>query len=309
MTWSSGAVFLLVNVIAYLHAYRFTHFENDSGTRTKDPSELSLPDKATVVITGVYNPRPCHTRTPTVPFAKIQIEANPMLEVWRIDVPQSKGLIVMFHGYAGEKSSLLERSNELNKLGYSTALVDFQGSGGSSGNSTSIGYHEADQVLTTFQYFKQQGEEKIILFGTSMGSAAILKALYDQQDKNTLNPAGIVLECPFGSLYKTVCARFSLMNIPTVPMAALLTFWGGVQHGYWAFSHNPAMYAEAVHCPALLIYGEQDDRVSMEETKTIFSTMKGKKILRTYPDAGHQVFTEATELRWIQDVNQFVSTL
>lgn len=96
------------------------------------------------------------------------------------------------------------------------------------------------------------------------------------------------------------------MNVPAVPMAALLTFWGGVQHGYWAFDHNPSEYAKAVRCPTLLLFGEKDDRVSIEETKEIFNNLKGKKTLFTYRDAGHNVFSDNNKSNWIKDVNQFL---
>lgn len=305
--WSALVAFILMNLIAYTHAYRFTHFEESSGSRTKDPSELSSLDKATVVLTGIDNPRPSHKAHPVVPFTTINIGNEEKLEAWKIDIPESKGTILMFHGYAGEKSSLLSRSTEFNKMGYNTVLIDFLGSGGSSGNSTSIGYHEAEEVLAAYQYFLQAGEENIILFGTSMGSAAILKAIHDQQAELTINPSAIIIECPFGSLYQTVSARFNLMNVPAVPMAALLTFWGGVQHGYWAFDHNPSEYAKSVSCPTLLLFGEKDDRVSLDETKEIFSNLNGPKTLCTYGETGHNVFSDSNKLNWIRDVSRFLN--
>jgi pimeloyl-ACP methyl ester carboxylesterase len=184
-------------------------------------------------------------------------------------------------------------------------LVDFLGSGDSDGNATTIGYNEADQVKRCYDYAQGDGEKNIFLFGTSMGAVAIIKAIDDYK----ISPKGILLECPFGSLYDTVCARFRLMNVPAFPMAGLLTFWGGVQHGYWAFSHNPVEYARAVSCPTLLLFGEQDDRVSLEETNRLFSNLKGPKVLNTYPNEGHNFFTPTNQPKWIQDVSQFLGRI
>lgn len=153
--WSVLVAFLLMNLVAYTHAYRFTHFEERPGSRTKDPSELSSLDKAKVVFAGIDNPRPSHKTHPLVPFTTIYIGTEKKLESWKIEVPESKGTILMFHGYAGEKSSLLSRSAEFNKMGYNTVLIDFLGSGGSSGNSTSIGYHEAEEGWQSFNIFKR----------------------------------------------------------------------------------------------------------------------------------------------------------
>ena len=295
-------VFLAINAIAFIHAYRFTHFSQDGGERTKDPGELPVLSKVKILFTGIDNPRPTHKLTPQKTFQSIEIASTENLEGWRIQVPKSKGTVILFHGYAGEKSSLISRSDEFNKLGYSTVLIDFMGTGGSEGNSTTIGFREAEQVHDCFESIQKTGEKNIILFGTSMGAAAILKAL----DDHSFEPSAIILECPFGSLYKTVSARFKLMGVPDFPLAAVLTFWGGVQNGYWAFGHNPSEYAKAVKCPTLLLFGERDDRVTKEETEEIFSNLQGRKILKTYPNVGHQIFEAKNQSNWIRDVSQFI---
>ncbi len=154
-------------------------------------------------------------------------------------------------------------------------------------------------------YIQSKQTKPIILFGTSMGAAAILKAMKDYP----LKPAALVLECPFGSLYKTVCARFDIMGVPSFPMAGLLCFWGGIQNGYWAFGHNPSTYAKAVRCPTLLLYGTQDERVTLEETEAIYTNLAGPKTLRVYPNAGHDMFIAPNRMAWINDVVSFVAEL
>ncbi|HEY3403552.1 MAG TPA: alpha/beta fold hydrolase [Ohtaekwangia sp.] len=303
VSWSLFAGVVALNIVAFVHAYTFTHFTADTVERTKDPSELSPLSKIKILFTGIDNPRPRPRSFPKKPFQTIEIVSTEKLEGWKIPTLHARGTVILFHGYAGEKSSLLSRADEFNRLGYNTVLIDFMGSGGSSGNATTIGFEEAEQVKDCFEAVHQSGETNIILFGTSMGAAAILKAL----DDYAFSPTGIILECPFGSLYKTVTARFKMMGIPDFPMAAVLTFWGGVQNGYWAFGHNPYTYAQSVQCPTLLLFGEQDDRVSKEETEMIFSNINGPKTLKVYPDAGHQIFTSENEHNWIRDVSAFVS--
>jgi dipeptidyl aminopeptidase/acylaminoacyl peptidase len=82
-----------------------------------------------------------------------------------------------------------------------------------------------------------------------------------------------------------------------------------VQNGYWAFGHNPMVYASSVKCPALLLFGEQDDRVSREETDALFDNLKGPKTLKAYPREGHNVFSDANRQTWIDDVTDFVTAL
>jgi alpha-beta hydrolase superfamily lysophospholipase len=291
----------MMNVVAYLHAYRFTHFSEPAASRTGDPKDLTLAAKLKILFTGIDNPRPRHARQPAQPYATAYVNSTVQLECWAMDVASAKGTIILFHGYAGEKSSLLGRAQEFQQMGFRTVLVDFMGSGGSEGNTTTIGFAEAEQVNDCLSHFYRPGK-KTYLFGTSMGAAAILKAA----EKFPFQPAGIILECPFGSLYKTVAARFSNMNVPAFPMASLLTFWGGVQHGYWAFSHNPSNYAANVNCPTLLMFGEQDDRVSREEIDQIFTNLKGAKTLKRYPQEGHHIFSDTNRKQWIEDVSVFL---
>ncbi|MBT1690726.1 alpha/beta hydrolase [Dawidia soli] len=296
---------VVINAVAFLHAYTFTHFSASNVARTKDPKELSVFAKASLLFTGIDNPRPQSKEQPADAFETIYVQSTGKLQCWRLAQPGARGTVLLFHGYAGEKSSLLSRAAEFRKMGYHTLLVDFTGSGGSEGNSTSVGYTEAIQVKDCFEYLAGTGEKNIILFGTSMGAAAVLKAMSDYGIK----PAATVLECPFGSLYNTVCARFTLMHVPSFPMAGLLTFWGGVQHGYWAFAHNPADYAERATCPTLLLFGAQDDRVTVAETERIFANLPQPKTLQIYPDAGHNVFTTGNQPAWVRDVTAFVGTL
>lgn len=295
--------FVSINIVAIFHAYKFTHFTDSHISKTKDSSLLSTSDKLKTLLFGINNPRPVNTILPVQPYETIKIASNKTLECWLIKSDSAKGTVVFFHGYSGDKSSMLERSNEFFKLGYNVLLVDFMGSGGSAGNQTTIGYLEAEEVQSCFEYLKESGEKRIYLFGTSMGAAAVLKAEQDYQ----LNPSGMILECPFGSMYATTCARFTRMGVPSFPMAGLLVFWGGVENGFWAYAHCPIEYAKSVKCPVLLMYGRKDETVSEEDTNLIFSNLASAvKELKIYPNAAHENFLQQYSTEWQRDVEHFM---
>jgi pimeloyl-ACP methyl ester carboxylesterase len=289
-------------MLAYFHAYKFTHFGDNSLLRTRDPKELSLLRRVKSLIFGINNPRPTNGQFPSKPYETIKLKSNRTIECWLIKTENAKGTVVLFHGFAGEKSSLLDKSLIFEQLGYNTMLVDFMGSGGSEGSQTTIGFFEAEEVKTCFDYLKKLGENKIYLWGTSMGAVAIMKAISDY----SLQPKGILIECPFGSMYETVCARFRLMHAPTFPMAGLLVFWGGLQNHFWAFGHNPIEYARQINCPTLLMYGELDDKVNRWEIDEIYANIKGKKQLITYPLAGHENYLNKYEHEWKADIKYFL---
>jgi alpha-beta hydrolase superfamily lysophospholipase len=290
-----------MNIVAFFHAYRFTHFIDANSEKTKSPQELSSFEKIKTLLFGVNNPKPKNTKFPTQKYKTLKLRSNKIIECWLIENKKSKRTVILFHGYGGEKSSMISKSNEFIKLGFSTMLVDFMGSGNSQGNQTTIGFNEAEEVKTSFDYLRQTGEKNIYLFGTSMGSVAIMKCINDTKIK----PKGIIIECPFGSMYTTVCARFKKMNAPTFPMAGILLFWGGIQNGFWGFNHNPTEYAKNIDCPTLLLYGEKDKSVSRKEIDEIYSNLKGKKELITYKNTGHENYLIKNKKEWVKNISTF----
>jgi alpha-beta hydrolase superfamily lysophospholipase len=301
VAWSLIFIFALMNMIAFFHAYKFTHFSSSRAAKTNSEN-LSPGGKVKALFFGINNPRPENKARPGRPFETIVLQSNKKIECWLIKADSAKATMIMFHGYGGEKSSMLRVADEFIALGYNVMLVDFMGSGGSEGNQTTIGFKEAIQVKSCFDHIVSRGEKNVYLFGSSLGAAAILKAVHDYNIK----PAGIIIECPFGSLHKTTCARFRSMGVPSFPMAGLLVFWGGVQNGFWPFSFRPEEYAKKVSCPTLLMYGEKDERVSRNETDIIYSNLRGPKLLKLFPLAGHEDYHIRFREEWLNEVSRFL---
>jgi alpha-beta hydrolase superfamily lysophospholipase len=294
-----------MNIVAYFHASKFTHFDPAAKAKTKDAKHLSLIEKVKAVVLGVSNPRPTNKAIPAHTYETIRLKSNKEIECWYIKTDSSKGTVIICHGYSGSKASMLDKAEAFREMGYNTLLVDFMGSGGSEGNQTTVGFYEAEEVKTAFEYLESKGEKNTILFGTSMGAVAIMKA----QSEHDLKVSSIVIECPFGTMLETVRSRFTTMGLPGFPMANLLVFWGGQQNDFDAFSHNPVDYAKKISCPTLLLYGEKDVTVSKNETTAIFENLKGQKTLKLYPLAGHENFLKKYKTEWTQDVKTFLTSL
>lgn len=300
--WLLLVLLLCVNAVAFFHAYKFTHFDASATGRITSASGLSLGQKLSMLFTGAPMPRPVNKAKPSGRYETIRLHSNKTIECWFVPTDSARGTVALFHGYGGEKSGMLDKAEVFRGLGYNTLLVDFMGAGGSEGVQTTIGYKEAQEVKTCVDYLKGRGEHNIILFGTSMGAAAIMKTMND----NVLPVRAVVLECPFSTMQQTVENRFAMVGVPSFPLAYLLMFWGGVQNGFNAFDHNPEAYARRIHCPTLLMWGEKDDRVKRFETTEIFDHLAGPKKLVTYPLAGHENYLVKYREQWSGDVAQFL---
>lgn len=294
--------FVLLNISAAFHGYKFTHFADTHTVKSK-ADELSTLDKIGVLFFGVSNPRPENKEVPKSLFEVVLIPSGTeKLEAWYLETDSAKGEVILFHGYSGEKGSMIKRARLIREMGFNTLLIDFRGSGGSSGNTTTIGYEESEDVASSIEYLRKKGKENIYLLGTSMGAASILKSVAE----NDLAVKGIIIECPFASLLQTAKNRFERMGLPSFPGAHFLVLWGGIENGFWGFSHNPSEYSKGVNIPSLLIYGEKDARVKRFETDEIFTNLNGQKELLIFPEAEHGNYLEVDQSKWTKAVADFL---
>jgi alpha-beta hydrolase superfamily lysophospholipase len=221
------------------------------------------------------------------------------LEAWRIPCENARGLVLVFHGYSSGKAAQLAVARELHALGFESFLVDFRGSGGSTGSVTTLGLHEADDVAASVSVATSGATVSPFLYGTSMGGAAVLRAVHEGK----VAPRGAVLECTFGRLVDTVKSRFALMGVPAFPSAQLLVFWGG---GLEGFSHEPVEYARDVHFPVLLLAGEKDPTISIDQTRELEANLGGPKELVTFAEGRHEGYLGRDPGRWREAVSRFL---
>ena len=296
---------IILNVFAYLHAYNFTHFSNEQSQRTGKPENIPFLTKITVLFTGVKNPKSLNDTFPIVPYIVYEIPSQfgYQINTWFIPNDSAKGIVIIFHGYASDKSKNLNESNAFHKLGYAIFLVDFSGHGATSNNSTTLGFNEASDVINAYHFIrKKYPKQPIILYGMSMGATAIMKAV----SENNLDIKAIIVECPFGSLVSTTRNRFGLMNLPPTPLAELLLFWGGLQNNFPPFEHNCFQYATKIKTPFLLMYGLQDKYVLKPEIELLFNKIIGKKELIFFEKSAHEPLLKSDTDKWQKSVSNFL---
>ena len=283
---------VLINAIGYTGAYYLTHHRNpdEFGLGLPRSQIYSLPTELGLQYSN----------------QKIAINNQEWLSTWLIKAKAPQGTVILFHGKESSKSSLLEQAQIFNSLNYDALLVDFRGSGNSSGHTSTVGFNEGEDVALAVNYIQQlNAEQPIILYGISMGSAAILKAIADNQVK----PDGIILELPFTRLLNAVKNRLKIYNIPSFIMGELVVFWGGIQHRFDGFSHNPIDYTKTVDCPTLIFSGDRDPLVSVDEVKQIHNNLSAPKKLVVFPNAGHQLLVKVDRQLWQKNVETLINEL
>jgi alpha-beta hydrolase superfamily lysophospholipase len=292
--------FIVMNIMAYQQAYWLTHYTENT-QNVVNHTEMNMFQKISVLFTGIKTAKPQLTAYPREESETILLKSNETLEGWLVEKDSSKGIVILFHGHLGTKSSLIEYSEAFGVLGYSTFMIDFMGSGNSEGYTTTIGFQESENVETAFNYIKKRfPETEVVLFGHSLGAAAIMKAVADKR----VFPDKVIVQSPFGTMLKTVKKRFEIFGIPSFPLAELLVFYGGWQNDFNAFDHNPTDYARQMNVPTLLLYGAKDDRVDRSETEEIHNHLSDPKKLHIFETVGHSGFLK-NKKEWLETVQSF----
>ncbi|WP_404787057.1 alpha/beta hydrolase [Altericista sp. CCNU0014] len=281
-----------VNAIAAAAAYTMTHY--------RGLGEF-----------GLGSPKPVNAKVPAdmgLNYAtqKIPLSSKAWIETWQIPAPQteSNGTVLLFPGSGGTKGNqLLPPAKAFHALNYDALLVDFQGVGGSSGNTRTLGMKEARDVAAAFEYANRAKLKRpIVLYGVSMGSAAILRAIALER----VQPDAVILELPFARLVDAVKSRFQFFKIPNFGLAELLVLWGSLQHGANGFAHNPVTFARQVDCPALVFQGRQDRWTTVAEVEGLVKNLRGPKELVVFPKADHQLLVTVDKSRWTRSVDSFL---
>ena len=306
---AAGIGFVLFNALAFHQARAMLRYA-EAGSRTPPPEALSPASKLRVMFAGVTLPRPENDATPGSRGLAFATHSVPMphgehLELWHIPASRApRGTVILFHGYGCAKESLLDEAAILHGWDWECVLVDFRGSGGSSGSMATLGMKEAEDVAVAVRAARAwQCSQPTMLYGRSMGAAAVLRAVH----AGTVEPDGLILEAVFDTLMGTIRQRFDSMRWPAFPAAHALLFWGSVQSGTWAFRHNPATYARAARGPALVLHGAKDPRAPLAQGLAVYSQLAGPKTFVRFDEAGHDSCLLADPGTWTSAVSRFLS--
>jgi hypothetical protein len=294
--------------LSFLHAWAFTHYR-PAHLHTTPLNQLSTLGKIRTLLTGARVRRPTIMHTPAEfawPFETLHFAGSHslQLEAWRIGASENAPIVILFPAYAAGKDSLFAAAEEFRALGCECWMVDPHGAGASEGATNSVGYYEAEDVAAAFREAARLAPgRKVFLYGNSMGAVAVLRAVADGLAK----PDGLIAECPFSHLREVIGNNFSLVHLPSFPLAQGMTFWVGVQQGFDGFRHNPSDYARRIESPTLIIQGEWDDVVGRSHVREVAEALGTHGQLALVPQGGHEFLVLNAPEAWRGTVRKFLA--
>ncbi len=159
--------------------------------------------------------------------------------------------IIFLHGYPADKGNILLAISFLSQK-YNLFLFDFRYLGQSSGNYSTAGAKEKEDLRSAIGYLKLRGIKEVGVWGFSVGGAVALMAAPEAPEIKTIvsisSYAGLDL------------MALELYQIPFLkyPLAYLTGFWAKIFLGIDLRSISPRDHAKNLTIPILLIHSKND---------------------------------------------------
>ena len=221
---------------------------------------------------------------------------------------QPKGTVILCHGYRHSKE-LMSRYLPLFR-DYNTLLFDFRGAGQSGGFFSSVGYYESDDVKAAIAFVRAvlppNEQRPLILFGVSMGAAAVLKAASEV----SVGIDGIILDSSYSSLKNIIHqAAHHFSFIPASLIGCVSSIMEMIIGPI--LSMEPTRYVTRLAMPALFIHASTDSITNPAHRICLFRLMHQQRRARARlwltPPAKHAYCYVSYPYEYRKRVEQFLS--
>ncbi|MEO9818150.1 MAG: alpha/beta fold hydrolase [Flavobacteriaceae bacterium] len=172
---------------------------------------------------------------------------------------EPKGLILYFHGNAGDLSRWGNIASSLLDLNYDVLVMDYRTYGKSTGNLSEEALY-SDAQLFYDHALNRYMESDIVIYGRSLGTSVATHLA----SRNA--PKKLILETPFYSLLDVARERF-----PFLPVERML------QYKMTSFK-----YIQKIQVPISIFHGTKDNVVPYES---------GKKLFESIPNPNKKMYT------------------
>jgi fermentation-respiration switch protein FrsA (DUF1100 family) len=191
-------------------------------------------------------------------FEDVRLETadGERLHGWYIPASNARGVLLFFHGNAGNISHRLESILIFNRLELDVLIVDYRGYGQSTGKPSEPGTYRDAQAAWDYLVRDRHVEPgKIVVFGRSLGGAvgAWLAAQLPAEEQ----PAAVIIESSF-----TSGADMARRLYPVYP-AGLLT----------RLKYPVVEYAARLQCPVLVVHSRDDEIIPFAMGRAIYDAV------------------------------------
>ena len=181
---------------------------------------------------------------------------NEHIHGWYVPATNSRGVLLFFHGNAGNISHRLDSIEIFHELDLDILIIDYRGYGQSTGKATEQGtYLDAQAAWDYLINSRRIPADQIIVFGRSLGGA--VGAWLGVQH----TPAAVIIESSFSSGVDMAHRLY-----PFLPVRLITRL-----------KYPVADYAARLECPVLVVHSRHDEIIPFTMGQAIYAGVKQQK--------------------------------
>lgn len=198
--------------------------------------------------------------------------------------PGGRGIVLFFHGNAGNISHRLDYLLMFNQLGYATLIVDYRGYGRSSGTPSEQGtYRDALAAWQWLAHKRDAAAQDIVIAGESLGGA-VASWLAAQHA-----PRALLLMSTFTSLPDLAAQLYPFMPVRLIAR----------------FSYDNLANLRRISSPLLVAHSRDDEIVPFAHGQALFAAAAGPRQFLEMRGGHNEAFIFARE-EWKNMVAAFL---
>ncbi|MFW5453721.1 alpha/beta hydrolase [Thioalkalivibrio sulfidiphilus] len=206
------------------------------------------------------------------------------LHGWFVPAPEPRGVLLFFHGNAGNISHRMASIRIFRELGLSVFIIDYRGYGQSEGRPSEAGLRrDARAAWAWLRETREIPAREIVVFGRSLGAAVAVDLASEHP------PGALILESAF-----TSAADLGAEVYPWLPVGRLL------RHRHEVIESLPQ-----VRVPTLIAHSRQDEIVSFDHARRLMDVAHDGAVLLEM-EAGHNDGFLRTGQRYVRGLGDFL---
>jgi pimeloyl-ACP methyl ester carboxylesterase len=216
------------------------------------------------------------------------------LPAWYVPGAPGRPVIVVVHGYGGNRTATVELGPPLHALGYGLLFPDL---GYVSGRRRyGGGQREADDVADALRWVDAQAKVPAVLLGFSGGAFASLAAV-----ARGARPAAVVADSGFTGFRSVVAFR---AHVPAIVTDLLPVLYPLVSGGGHAIDLAREIGDTPFKVPALIIQGLADRTIPPSDGRRVAALTGGR--LWLLPGVAHTKAFDADRSAYVAEVDGFI---
>ena len=231
---------------------------------------------------------------------------NLKLHAYEITMEDSDVWVIAVHGYMSKASALTRFAQKFEERGYNVLMPDLRGHGFSEGKYVGMGWHDRLDIIDWINYILEKNQNnKIILFGISMGAATVMMATGEKLPNNVKLA---ISDCGYTCVWDEFCHQMNkLFDLCEFPILNAANTVCKIKAGYSFREASAIEQLKKSKTPTLFIHGSEDDFVPFEMLDKVYEAAASEKEKLVVKGAEHgQSSAVNPEIYW-STVDNFIA--